>query len=71
MIADRWGEVRLNDFYRAVGEHEKRAGAVEDALRDVLGTTPEEFTEQWRDYLRGWQLGLRPGRLGRFSPPAV
>ncbi|AVH59193.1 MULTISPECIES: hypothetical protein [Streptomyces] len=56
MIADRWGEVRLNDFYRAVGDHEKRAGAVEDALRDVLHTTPEEFTAQWRDYLRA-QLG--------------
>ncbi|MEU9284019.1 hypothetical protein AB0D57_04670 [Streptomyces sp. NPDC048275] len=52
MIADRWGEARLNDFYRAVGDHEKRAGAVEGALRDVLHTTPEEFTEQWRAYLR-------------------
>ncbi|WP_369246035.1 hypothetical protein [Streptomyces sp. R41] len=56
LIADRWGEVRLNDFYRAVGDHEKRAGAVEGALRDVLHTTPEKFTEQWRDYLRA-QLG--------------
>lgn len=56
LIADRWGEVRLNDFYRAVGEHEKRSGAVEDALRDVLRTTPEAFTELWRDYLRA-QLG--------------
>lgn len=56
LIADRWGEVRLNDFYRAVGDHGKRAGAVEDALRDVLGTTPEKFTGQWRSYLRT-QLG--------------
>lgn len=56
LIADRWGEVPLNDFYRAVGEHDKRAGAVEDALRDVLHTTPEKFTEQWREYLRA-QLG--------------
>ncbi|WP_229877133.1 hypothetical protein [Streptomyces bluensis] len=56
MIADRWGEVRLNEFYRAVGEHERRAGAVEGALRDVLGTTPERFAEQWRAYLRA-QLG--------------
>ena len=56
LIADRWGEVRLNDFYRAVGSHRKRPGAVEDALRDVLGTTPEKFTAQWRDYLRA-QLG--------------
>ncbi|WP_165935073.1 hypothetical protein [Streptomyces sp. KM273126] len=52
MIADRWGEVRLNEFYRAVADHERRAGAVEGALRDVLGTTPERFTEQWRAYLR-------------------
>lgn len=56
LIADRWGEVRLNDFYRAVGDHGKRAGAVEGALRDVLRTTPEKFTEQWRTYLRT-QLG--------------
>ncbi|MET9380767.1 hypothetical protein ABZY09_06650 [Streptomyces sp. NPDC002928] len=52
MIADRWGEVRLGEFYRAVGTHKQRAGAVEGALKDVLGTTPEKFTEQWRDYLR-------------------
>ncbi|MET8228244.1 hypothetical protein [Streptomyces sp. NPDC005301] len=56
LIADRWGEVRLNEFYRAVGEHRQRAGAVEAALRDVLHTSPEEFTGQWRDYLRA-QLG--------------
>ncbi|MFJ2391351.1 hypothetical protein ACIOTI_01215 [Streptomyces sp. NPDC087843] len=56
LIADRWGEVRLNEFYRAVGDHGKRAGAVEDALRGVLHTTPEKFTEQWRTYLRA-QLG--------------
>lgn len=52
MIADRWSEVRLNEFYRAVGEHDKREGAVEDALRDVLGTTLERFTAQWQEYLR-------------------
>ncbi|MFF3463171.1 hypothetical protein ACWCQN_10915 [Streptomyces sp. NPDC001984] len=56
MIADRWDEARLGEFYRAVGTHPKRAGAVEDALRKVLGTTQEAFTEQWRDYLRD-QLG--------------
>ncbi|MGV9456513.1 hypothetical protein [Streptomyces sp. NPDC003635] len=53
MIADRWGEVRLGEFYRAVGAHEKRPGAVEDAMEKVLGTTLEDFTWQWRDYLRG------------------
>lgn len=51
MIADRWGEARLGEFYRAVGAHEKRAGAVEDAMKRVLGTAPEEFTAQWREYL--------------------
>ncbi|PNG23159.1 hypothetical protein [Streptomyces cahuitamycinicus] len=56
LIADRWGEARLGDFYRAVGEHRERPGAVEDAMRKVLGTTPEAFTEQWRAYLRE-QLG--------------
>ncbi|WP_405879253.1 hypothetical protein OG762_11710 [Streptomyces sp. NBC_01136] len=52
LIADRWGEARLNEFYRAVGDHKKRAGAVEGALRDVLHTTPQKFTEQWRAYLK-------------------
>ncbi|MEV6960492.1 hypothetical protein AB0M97_15085 [Streptomyces sp. NPDC051207] len=52
MIADRWGEERLGAFYRAVGGHGKRAGAVEDALRRVLGTSPQAFTAAWRDYLR-------------------
>ncbi|WP_399924367.1 hypothetical protein [Streptomyces kanamyceticus] len=56
MIEDRWGERKLTDFYRAVGGHGKRAGAVEDALRDVLRTTPEEFTARWRTYLRS-ELG--------------
>ncbi|MFE6523712.1 hypothetical protein [Streptomyces sp. NPDC057794] len=56
MIADRWGESRLRAFYRAVGEHGKRDGAVEQAMREVLGTTPEAFTREWRGYLRT-QLG--------------
>ncbi|MEU9392462.1 hypothetical protein AB0D86_20950 [Streptomyces sp. NPDC048324] len=52
LIAARWGEVRLGEFYRAVGDHKVRDGSVEGAMRTVLGTTPEKFTEQWRDYLR-------------------
>lgn len=56
MIADRWGEDRLNAFYRAVGAHGKREGAVEGALEKVLGTTPDRFTAQWRTYLRA-ELG--------------
>ncbi|WP_369388731.1 hypothetical protein AB5J72_14910 [Streptomyces sp. CG1] len=52
MIADHWGAARLDAFYRAVGAHEQRAGAVEDALRKVLGTTTGAFTERWREYVR-------------------
>ncbi len=52
LIAERWGEVRLGEFYRAVGEREKRAGAVEAGMKEVLGTSLEEFTEQWRAYVR-------------------
>jgi hypothetical protein len=52
MIAERWGEDRLRAFYRAVGDHGKRAGAVEGALRSVLGTDLDGFTRQWRAYLR-------------------
>lgn len=56
LIAEHWGEVRLGEFYRAVGDHQHRAGSVEGAMRKVLGTTPERFTQEWRQYLRA-QLG--------------
>lgn len=52
MVADRWGEAKLREFYEAVGTHQERAGAVEGALKDVLGTDLAAFTAQWRDYLR-------------------
>ncbi|MEU1046418.1 hypothetical protein ABZ400_14800 [Streptomyces sp. NPDC005897] len=52
MIAEQWGEDRLDAFYRAVGAHDERTGAIDDALHKVLGTTPEEFTAHWQDYLR-------------------
>ncbi|MGW6743839.1 hypothetical protein ACWGDX_24475 [Streptomyces sp. NPDC055025] len=52
LIAERWGERRLTDFYRAVGAHAGREGAVEKALHDVLATTPEDFTARWRAYAR-------------------
>ncbi|MFH9721689.1 hypothetical protein ACH4M4_01810 [Streptomyces sp. NPDC017254] len=52
LIADRWGETELRDFYRAVGAHPGRDGAVEKALQEVLGTTPEEFTAEWRASLK-------------------
>jgi hypothetical protein len=51
MIAGRWGEERLDAFYRAVGAHGKRAGAVEGALRSVLGTSLADFTADWRQYV--------------------
>ncbi|MFJ7148130.1 hypothetical protein ACIQVT_08000 [Streptomyces sp. NPDC100445] len=56
MIADRWGPARLGAFYRAVGAHGGRAGAVGAALADVLGTTPGQFTARWRRYVTE-QLG--------------
>lgn len=56
MIADQWGEEQLTRFYEEVGEHKKRPGAVEDALRDVLDISAQEFTARWRTYLRA-ELG--------------
>ncbi|MFE7380898.1 hypothetical protein ACFU9F_11080 [Streptomyces zhihengii] len=52
LIAERWGEERLTDVYRTVGEAEHRDGAVEHALARELGVTVEDFTAQWRDHLR-------------------
>ncbi|MCT2544845.1 MULTISPECIES: hypothetical protein [Streptomyces] len=52
LIADHWGEKKLFAFYRAVGGHRGRDGAVEQAMHEVLGTTPEDFTALWRDHLR-------------------
>ncbi|MFJ2903517.1 hypothetical protein [Streptomyces sp. NPDC087212] len=56
MIADGWGEEKLGRFYRAVGARHSRSGAVQNALKEVLGTDSASFTERWRDYL-GEQLG--------------
>ncbi|MET7688529.1 hypothetical protein ABZT06_11190 [Streptomyces sp. NPDC005483] len=56
MIADRWGEAKLREFYRAVGTHKKRPGAVEEAMTKVLDTDLKTFTAQWQEYLRD-QLG--------------
>ncbi|MFD4667554.1 hypothetical protein [Streptomyces halstedii] len=52
MIAEEWGDQDLIAFYRAVGGAQDRDGAVEHALQSVLGTTPEDFTARWREYLR-------------------
>lgn len=51
LIEDHWGAEKLIAFYRAVGGHPGRDGAVEQALHTVLGTTPQEFGASWRDYL--------------------
>ncbi|WP_336318373.1 hypothetical protein [Streptomyces lavendofoliae] len=47
LIAERWGEAKLRDLYRATGTR-----GVERALGEVLSTTPAAFTAQWRDHLR-------------------
>ncbi|GLX48296.1 hypothetical protein Shyhy01_12460 [Streptomyces hygroscopicus subsp. hygroscopicus] len=52
MIADQWGAARLAAFYRGVGGHPQRPGAVESTLKQVLGLTPESFTTRWRTYVR-------------------
>ncbi|MGW1075300.1 hypothetical protein [Streptomyces sp. NPDC002537] len=52
MIAERWGDGELVAFYRAVGRHQRRPGAVADALREVLGVSQAEFGRRWRAYVR-------------------
>ncbi|MFF9505721.1 hypothetical protein ACF1BU_08125 [Streptomyces sp. NPDC014724] len=52
LIADHWGEKELLAFYRAVGGHSGRDGAVEQAMQEVLATTPQDFTARWRESLR-------------------
>ncbi|WP_443072932.1 hypothetical protein [Streptomyces sp. S465] len=51
LIADRWGEKKLVEFYRTVGRAPERAGAVEAALDEVLGTNLADFTALWRKYV--------------------
>ncbi|MFI2782300.1 hypothetical protein [Streptomyces sp. ALB3] len=52
LIARDWGEEGLVAFYKAVGSRAERDGAVEQAMHTVLGTTPQDFTTRWREYLR-------------------
>ncbi|MFJ2743947.1 hypothetical protein ACIO3O_30335 [Streptomyces sp. NPDC087440] len=52
MIVERKDVATLLEFYRTVGGHPQRDGAVEAALQRHLGTTPEEFTARWRTYVR-------------------
>ncbi|WP_435864063.1 hypothetical protein [Streptomyces spongiicola] len=51
LIAARWGEDRLRAFYRAVGAAESRDGAMDSAFGEVLGTSRDRFTADWREYL--------------------
>ncbi|MCC3772836.1 hypothetical protein K6I34_006751 [Streptomyces sp. UNOC14_S4] len=51
MIAERWGDGKLVAFYRAVGHHQRRPGALSAALHDVLGVSQDDFTQQWRAYV--------------------
>jgi hypothetical protein len=47
LIAQEYGEDDLLRFYHAVSKH----GDVDAAFASKLGTTEEQFTEDWRDYL--------------------
>jgi hypothetical protein len=51
LIAERYGEANLVDFYRAVGGP---GGGTEldKAFTDVLDTSSADFTRRWRDYVR-------------------
>ncbi|MFI9234767.1 hypothetical protein [Streptomyces sp. NPDC053079] len=57
MIAEQWGEEKLVAFYRAVGGHRSREGALEAALREVLGVGQDDFTGRWRSYVAGGLAG--------------
>ncbi|WP_149179420.1 hypothetical protein [Streptomyces sp. TRM49041] len=56
LIARRWGEDKLIAFYRAVG-----VSGAQRAFRDVLSTTPDDFTRDWREHLRQ-ELSSSPSR---------
>ena len=47
MIAERYGEPALVRLYHAAGQQDQNT-----ALRSVLGLTTDQFTAQWRDYMR-------------------
>lgn len=48
LIAERYGERRLIEFY----EQADRDGGTDAAFREVLGTSQQELTAAWRDELR-------------------
>lgn len=52
LIAQRHGERRLVRLYRTMGSAPQSAQDARQALRSVLGKTPEEFADAWRTYVR-------------------
>lgn len=50
LIAEREGEDKLVEFYRAVHASRSSTGLA-DAFKSVLGTTEAEFVVEWRKYL--------------------
>ncbi|MEU8225209.1 hypothetical protein [Kribbella sp. NPDC048915] len=50
MIAERDGEDKLVQFYRAVHASRTSTGLA-DAFKNVLGTTEAEFVDEWQKYL--------------------
>jgi hypothetical protein len=48
LIAQEYGENKLVAFYRGAD----RGSSTAAAFKDVLGTTEQQFTSQWRDELR-------------------
>ncbi len=47
LLAETYGEQRLIRFY----ERSDRDGDTGTAFREILGTSEEEFTRQWREHL--------------------
>jgi len=67
MVAERWGEMKLVELYLVAGRSGRDAadggeagdggdgaadGALDTALREVLGIDARELTERWRAYVR-------------------
>ena len=48
LLAERYGEKRLIEFYRA----SDRDDSTTEAFRDLLGTDQQAFTRVWKGYLR-------------------
>ncbi|MFC0624408.1 hypothetical protein [Kribbella deserti] len=51
LIAETEGQAKLVQFYRAVHASKGQDGIVK-AFRDVLGTTEQEFVQDWQRYLQ-------------------